>query len=214
MSDGEYSCRQIPGTKNLVADWLSRMLASLFGISVDEFLARGIESADISCLLSVMIRLDAEFDVPLEVLMHVDSREIPSYVEQEGMFRPVEFAPDFVDAQEYPVEPKQPASVRTTAIKPISELVEQHIPFAHTSPHLMLTIQDLESPVDLAHEESGSAQVDAAGQEAITVLPPQGRGKDPVVVRTVTWTADDMFKEVHGGRQMHWGARRTWLRLN
>ena len=122
--------RHIPGTKNLVADWLSRMLASLFGISVDEFLARGIESADISCLLSVMIRLDAEFDVPLEALMHVDSREIPNYVEQEGMFRPAEFVADFVDAKEYPMESKQPASVRTTAVKPISELAEQHVPFS------------------------------------------------------------------------------------
>ena len=28
------------------------------------------------------------------------------------------------------------------------------------------------------------------------------------------WTAEEMFKEVHGGRKLHWGARRTWQALN
>lgn len=28
------------------------------------------------------------------------------------------------------------------------------------------------------------------------------------------WTCDEMFDEVHGGRKMHWGARRTWLSMN
>ena len=24
------------------------------------------------------------------------------------------------------------------------------------------------------------------------------------------WTSTEMFKEVHGGRKLHWGSRRTW----
>jgi len=28
------------------------------------------------------------------------------------------------------------------------------------------------------------------------------------------WTAEEMFNEVHGGRKLHFGARRTWLALN
>ena len=28
------------------------------------------------------------------------------------------------------------------------------------------------------------------------------------------WTAEEMFKDVHGGRKLHWGARRTWQALN
>ena len=74
------------------------------------------------------------------------------------------------------------------AVHPISDLVEQHVPFVSDKPSL------------LSHD--------------ITIAPPQGRGKDAVVVKTVTWTADEMCKEVHGGRKMHWGSRRTWLGLN
>ena len=28
------------------------------------------------------------------------------------------------------------------------------------------------------------------------------------------WTSAEMFKEVHGGRKLHWGSRRTWQALN
>ena len=70
------------------------------------------------------------------------------------------------------------------AVHPISDLVEQHVPFVADKPSLR------------SHD--------------ITIAPPQGRGKDAVVVKTVTWTADEMFKEAHGGRKMHWGSRRTW----
>ena len=28
------------------------------------------------------------------------------------------------------------------------------------------------------------------------------------------WTHSEMFSEVHGGRKLHWGARRTWQALN
>ena len=28
------------------------------------------------------------------------------------------------------------------------------------------------------------------------------------------WTHSEMFGEVHGGRKLHWGARRTWQALN
>ena len=28
------------------------------------------------------------------------------------------------------------------------------------------------------------------------------------------WTSAEMFKEVHGGRKLHWGSRRTWQVLN
>ena len=187
--------RHIPGTKNLVADWLSRMVASLFGISLEEYLARGIESADVSCLLSVLIRLDVAIEHPIEELCKIADTPIApiaDYVEQEGMFRPKEFTPDYVDAKEFPGSDNLATEdistpVRTSEVLPISELVEQHVPFAADVP---------------------------ATFPAPTVTEPQGRGKDAVVVRTVTWTADEMFKEVHGGRKMHWGARRTWLGLN
>lgn len=36
---------------------------------------------------------------------------------------------------------------------------------------------------------------------------------DRAVVEVREWTAKQMFEEVHGGRKMHWGARRTWLAL-
>lgn len=87
--------RHIPGTKNLVADWLSRMVAALFGMSVEVFVQRGAEFADISCLMSMMIFTEEE----LEQFESV-STFIPDYVEEEGMFRPSEFTPDFEDALE------------------------------------------------------------------------------------------------------------------
>jgi len=30
----------------------------------------------------------------------------------------------------------------------------------------------------------------------------------------MAWTQEDMLREVHGGRKLHWGARRTWQALN
>ena len=47
---------------------------------------------------------DSEFDLPLEELCKLTDVEAPNYVEEEGMIRPKEFTPNFVDAKEPPVE--------------------------------------------------------------------------------------------------------------
>jgi len=62
----------------------------------------------------------------------------------------------------------------------------------------MLEYPGMREPVVQFAEESNL--VFAAGQEK---LPEQK-----------VWTAEEMFKEVHGGRKLHWGARRTWQALN
>ena len=62
--------------------------------------------------------------------------------------------------------------------------VEQHVPFA-------------------AEEDQRDQQVKVTG-----------RGKDAVVTREVELTAEQLYKEVHGGCKMHWGAQRTWQTLN
>ena len=36
----------------------------------------------------------------------------------------------------------------------------------------------------------------------------------PVEQEQKVWTPEEMFAEVHGGRKLHFGARRTWVRLN
>ena len=61
--------RHIPGTKNMVADWLSRMVAALYGMSWEEFVREGCKHAEVCCLLAVMIGLD---DCEEERLMAVD----------------------------------------------------------------------------------------------------------------------------------------------
>ena len=36
----------------------------------------------------------------------------------------------------------------------------------------------------------------------------------PVEQEQKVWTPEEMFAEVHGGRKLHFGARRTWVRHN
>ena len=62
----------------------------------------------------------------------------------------------------------------------------------------MLEYPGMREPVVQFAEEPNL--VYAAGQEE---LPEQK-----------VWTAEEMFKEIHGGRKLHWGARRTWQALN
>ena len=102
---------------------------------------------------------DTDFDLPLEDLCKLTDVEAPNYLEEEGMFRPKEFTTDFVDAKEPPVESEADAMSRN-AVHSISNLVEQHVPFVVDKPSLR------------SHD--------------ITIAPPQGRGKDAVVVKTDT----------------------------
>ena len=62
----------------------------------------------------------------------------------------------------------------------------------------MLEYPGMREPVVQFTEEPNL--VYAAGQEE---LPEQK-----------VWTAEEMFREIHGGRKLHWGARRTWQALN
>ena len=84
--------RHIPGTKNLLADWLSRMVSTLSETSVEEFVMHGVEYADVSCLMAMMISTEEE-SVSVATV-------IPDYIEEEGVSRPMEFTPDFEDALE------------------------------------------------------------------------------------------------------------------
>ena len=38
----------------------------------------------------------------------------------------------------------------------------------------------------------------------------QLRPVEQIAPEVKMWTGEEMFKEVHGGRKLHWGARRTW----
>jgi hypothetical protein len=78
--------RHIPGTKNLVADWLSRMVALLFNMSLEEFLAEGEKYADISCLLSLIMCRDED----CEELAAVPSVQMPEVRVQERVSDPKE----------------------------------------------------------------------------------------------------------------------------
>jgi len=160
--------RHIAGTKNLVADWLTRMVACLFGVSALEFVERESEYADISCLMSLLTMEELDFDSPLfaatsdESLAKLAQATPPGYTEAVG-------------PMEKPVVQQEAG-------------VEQYIPF--TREPEAITVPEL---------------------PAVEVT---GRGKDVTVTREVVWTAEQMFQEVHGGRKMHWGARRTWQALN
>ena len=56
--------------------------------------------------------------------------------------------------------------------------------------------------------EECSSTVDSSLADVVDVL--AGAAKADAKV----WTAEEMFNEVHGGRKLHFGARRTWLALN
>ncbi len=43
---------------------MSRVVACLFGISAEEFIERGPEYADISCLMSLLTMVEIDFDCP------------------------------------------------------------------------------------------------------------------------------------------------------
>ena len=156
--------RHILGSKNLVADWMSRVVACLFGISSEEFVERGPEYADISSLMSLLTMEEINFDCPYfgtssgEFLAGLEGEEPAAYSELQDR--------ELLDPRR----------------------VEQHVPFAGAPE---------------------SVPVPVLPEVAVT-----GRGKDVTVTHEVVWTAEEMFKEVHGGRKMHWGARRTWQGLN
>ena len=215
--------RHIPGTKNLVADWLSRMLNKMCDMSFEEYMALGDSAMDVSCLMSLMTHVsDVDVQQELDWLCGMTDFDIPDYREAEDLKRPDEFTPDYQDAREFDEELERHLGkvrgARQQAMRPISELCEQYVPFCQrpVKKALLSTIEDGDELIDsqpiVEQDESQPARGDV---ESLPVLdPPQGRGKDPVIVRERVWTADEMFKEVHGGRQMHFGARRTWLALN
>jgi hypothetical protein len=126
---------------------------------------------------------------------------IPKYAEPERISHPREDNVTTREAREL---------ILSSPGGPISSRVEQHKPFSDTRTNqkqLLATSEDEAVLPDVA---------DAADLEEQSELEVRhtGAGRDAVVVREVIWTADQMFKEVHGGRKMHWGARRTWLALN
>ena len=139
---------------------MSRVVASLFGISAEEFVERGPEYTDISCLMSLLTMVDINFDCPYfgpssgEFLAGLEGEEPAAYSDLQS--RPL---PELWDGE--PLDPNR---------------VEQHVLFAGMPESL---------------------PVPALPEVAVT-----GRGKDATVTREVVWSAEEMFKEVHGGRKM------------
>ena len=161
--------KHIAGTKNLVADWLSRML----GYLDRHYVHMDSAHADISCLISVITCMEDED------LAAMPSMQPPEYLDVQPSAATRYSKPDFQDfaegtevAEDVPVEP---------VVDTVLPEVEQHVPF-ETVPS----------------QEQGTEADERA---------------DEAVVTTRVWTAKEMFDEVHGGRKMHWGARRTWLAL-
>ena len=109
--------RHIAGTKNTVADWLSRMHAYVSSEKIDRL---SVEHCDVSCLICCML-------------------EFPG----------------------------------------------------------------LQAPVVRFAEELTTVCAAEQAAEAVEAAPEQK-----------VWTHSEMFSEVHGGRKLHWGARRTWQALN
>ena len=51
--------------------------------------------------------------------------------------------------------------------------------------------------------------------EVTTLYATEQLGLNPdTPVEQKVWTHQEKFSEVHGGRKLHWGARRTWQALN
>ena len=133
---------------------MSRVVACLFGISSEEFVERGPEYADISCLMSLLTMEEIYFESPHfgtssgEFLAGLEERQPSGYEESQDVQGAVRYVP-FAEGPE---------------LGPVPELPEVRV---------------------------------------------SERGKDVVVTREVVWTPEQLFNEVHGGRKMHWGARRT-----
>ena len=67
----------------------------------------------------------------------------------------------------------------------------------------MLEYPGLQAPVVHFAEELTTVCAAERVAEAVEPAPEQK-----------VWTHSEMFSEVHGGRKLHWGARRTWQALN
>ena len=93
---------------------------------------------------------------------------------------------------------------------------EEPAAYRELQPRLLPELQDGE-PLDPKRVEQHVPFAGMPESVPVPVLPEvavTGRGKDATLTREVVWTAEEMFKEVHGGRKMHWGARRTWQGWN
>ena len=67
----------------------------------------------------------------------------------------------------------------------------------------MLEYPGLQAPAVHFAEELTTVCAAERAAEAVETAPEQK-----------VWTHSEMFSEVHGGRKLHWGARRTWQALN
>ena len=221
--------RHIPGTKNLVADWLSRMVAVMFGMSVEEFIIQHEEHADISCLMSMMLHDEEDFTSE-DSLFSV----IPDYIEDEGMFRSPEFTPDFEDALEELWNSREESifqGVDELRAIPTTVPPERLEEMRNVHKEIQKRGEDVDFPLKNSPFEGELADTPGVEQHSFS---PSARNEEPertfpiprneeaaldvprarVYGRMRSWTPDEMFKEVHGFRKMHWGARRTWLALN
>ena len=221
--------RHIPGTKNLVADWISRMVAALFGMSVEEFMERNGDDADISCFMSMIIHSEEE------LLSSSVAPEPEDYIEQEGMFRHAECTPDFVDALEELWVSRQSGIFQRAADGEVSEILKDSLaamPVVDAPERLeqlpdavgdKVLIEFAEVPQEGVIEGHSSIADEVEQRVPFTPQPIVNVPMEdaPVIPAPVApgvqlrhWTHEEMFADVHGGRKMHWGARRTWLALN
>ena len=70
-------------------------------------------------------------------------------------------------------------------------------------------IQDLDfAYINLDVWELGQDTYDPNALDYLDALPDEVTGQDKV------WTPEEMFAKIHGGRNFHFGARRTWIELN
>ena len=193
--------RHIPGTKNMVADWLSRADTTLFYLKPEDFYAKAHTSSDICCLMSILISDEEDLQRRSPKRNASSDLTIPSYAEPERISHPRDDNVTTKEAREL---------ILSSPGGPISDRVEQHRPFSdsRTNQEQMLAASGDEV---ISPDVADVADLDERPDPEVIHT---GTGRDAVVVHEIIWTADQMFKEVHGGRKMHWGARRTWLALN
>jgi len=191
--------RHIPGTKNMVADWLSRMVATLYGMSWEQFVREGSKHAEVCCLLAVMIGLD---DCEEERLMAVDP-----YRPAEARVRGQDLPDEDVEGWDRAIDPADLFGDRPEFQKEVVPEEQQEgvqpEPEVQPEPDVSVPV-----PQEAAVPQQPAQPVDTNIEE---VVQPQAVAP---AAPTRLWTAEEMFSEVHGGRSMHWGARRTWLALN
>jgi len=167
------------------------MVAALFGMTLAEFISEGSKYADISCLLSIILCRDED----VEELAAVSHTQPPELRMQERTTVPKE---DVEGTDNVWVPPGMEDFDREdqAPLSEAEEAVQEHVPQVEAE----VPTQEQQS------EGQGLVPLQAQAEPAQAPANPE--------VRTRVWSAKQMFEEVHGGRSMHWGARRTWLALN